>query len=129
MLCLLQHCAWLLYFYFSNLIQKNNARKLEELGFGSLIINVLNNMTNNEWEEEKMLELRKLLEEFHINIYTDGVHIFRFARNLLAQTRQDTVKEVIGKITDVVAYKKKGPVYAEAVIEIINQLRSEYKID
>jgi hypothetical protein len=38
------------------------------------------------------------------------------------------VKEVIGKITDVVAYEKKGPVYAEAVIEIINLLRSEYGI-
>jgi hypothetical protein len=57
-----------------------------------------------------------------------GQSIRYFIQTLLNQTKQDTVKEVIGKITDVVAYEKKGPVYAEAVIEIINLLRSEYGI-
>lgn len=87
---------------------------------------------NNDWEDRfDGTFVREVETGYHTSqkqIVGDVNYVKQFIETLLTQTKQDTVKEVIEKITDVVAYKKKGPVYAEAAIEIINQLRSEYGI-
>lgn len=95
-------------------------------------------MTKNEWENEYM-ELFDNISKVLVTIETDigsneqkyaGDEVRKFITILLAQTRQDTVREVIEKLPTVGDFFiGESDARAEEYREhVINQLREDYNI-
>lgn len=63
--------------------------------------------STEEWEKE-MLEFRKLLEENNVNIYTDGVPLFKWLRQTLSSHDQQLRQRIVEGIKEIALPKTVG---------------------